>query len=366
MSGQKKRADFFISAGFGFALGIIIMLISGLNPLILATSLIKAALGLDFSSGISFNPRFIGEFLVTVMPLWMTGLSVSFAFRAGFFNIGAEGQLIAGSLAAALAALFAPPVPGLHVLFVVAAGVLAGALWGFIPGLLKGLFGVHEVVVTIMMNYAALYLSNYVVTALPGSTTTRSISFPQSSLLHSDLMQALTNNSRLHWGIALSAAAFIAFYVLMERTTLGFSLRATGGNLFAARHAGIAVRRNAALAMAISGAFAGLAGVFMVVGTYDYARALVFFENTGFNGIAVALLGSSSGSGVFYSGLLFGALQAAQPIMQVQRVSKNISVIIIACIIFGIAARSGLASLSAKIAAAFHKHGANKKTGGGA
>ncbi len=337
---------FFISIFSGMALGLLLMLISGYNPLILIQSMIRGATGIDFAAlargGRLFNARYVGEFFVSVMPLWMTGLAVAFAFRAGLFNIGAEGQIIAASAASSVAALCFPPIAGLHFVVVIASGVLMGMLWGLIPGVLKAVFQAHEVVVTIMLNYIALYGANFIIRSLPDSVNTKTALFPQSALLHSEFLSALTNNSRLHWGIGVSVVAFIVFYVIAERTTLGFTLKATGGNPFAARHAGMHVKRNIVLSMAISGGFAGLAGVFITIGTYNYGRILIAFENFGFNGIAVALLGNNNALGVLYSGLLFGSLQAAQPIMQVQRVSKDITIIVIASIIFFIAMKRGL------------------------
>ena len=337
---------FAISIASGLGLGLLLMLISGYNPLVLIQSMIRGATGVNLNAlargGRVFNARYIGEFFVSVMPLWMTGLAVAFAFRAGLFNIGAEGQILAASAASSVAALYAPQIPVVHLLFVIGAGVAAGMLWGFIPGLLKAVFHAHEVVVTIMLNYIALYGANFIIRTLPGSTTTKTAFFPKSALLHSEFLQALTNNSRLHWGLLLSIVAFGVFFLITERTALGFTLKATGGNAYAARHAGMYVKRNVVLSMGISGAFAGLAGVFITVGTYNYGRILIAFENFGFNGIAVALLGNNNALGVLYSGLLFGALQAAQPIVQVQRVSKDITIIVIASILFFIAMKRGL------------------------
>ncbi len=337
---------FTISILSGMSLGFLLMFISGHNPLILIQSIVKGSLGLSISAlwrgGTFFNSRYIGEFFVSVIPLWMTGLSVGFAFRSGLFNIGAEGQIIAASAASSAMALFFPPISGLHLLVVIASGVTMGMLWGVIPGILKGIFHAHEVVVTIMLNYIALYGANFVIRSLPGSSTTRTISFSESATLHSNFLQAITNNSRLHWGILLSIFVFILFYFITERTTLGFTLKATGGNFLAAKHAGMHVKYNIILSMAISGAFAGLAGVFMTIGTYNYGRVLIGFENFGFNGIAVALLGNNSAIGILYSGLIFGSLQAAQPIMQVQQVPKDITIIVIASIIFFIAMKRGL------------------------
>ncbi len=343
---MKEKGFFIFAIGSGIILGMLIMLISGYNPLVLLVSMVRGTTGLNFSAmaggpGRVFNERYIGEFLVSVMPLWMTGLAVAFAFRTGLFNIGAEGQVITSMFMSSAMAILFPPIPGLHLLVVILTGIIAGAVWGAIAGVLKAVFRVHEVVVTIMLNYVALYFGNYIIKSLPGSSSVKTQTFSETAVMHSDLLQSITNNSRVHWGIFLVIIAFFVYWFVMERSILGFSLKATGSNFFAAQHGGIHVKQNVIFSMTFSGAYAGIAGVLITIGTYDYGRVLTSFENFGFNGIAVALLGNNTGLGVFLSGLLFGSLQSAQSIMQVKRVPKDITIIIIAIIIFCIAMKNG-------------------------
>ncbi|ABR49706.1 inner-membrane translocator [Alkaliphilus metalliredigens QYMF] len=337
----------------GFLLGSIVMLFTGLNPKDLFVSLIRAVTGININNiGTDrevFNSRYIGEYFVYVMPITLTGLSVAFAFRTGLFNIGAEGQVMVGALAATYAALTLDLPRILFVTAVILAGALAGAFWGFIPGILKAKYNVHEVVVTIMLNYTGLYMTNYFIKAMPDSTSTRTADFPQASLLKSEFLAGITNNSRLHYGFIVVILAALAFWFIIEKTTFGYELKAVGYNPFASRYAGMKVKRNAALSMTIAGAFSGLAGAILVAGTFGYGRVLGSFENYGFDGIAVALIGGSTALGSVLGGLLFGALKAAQPIMQINRIPRDIAIIIIASIVIFIAMRYGIKSVLEKV-----------------
>lgn len=342
-----------IAISLGFLLGSIVMIFTGFNPKDLFISLVRATTGINISNiGTSkeiFNARYIGEYFVYVMPIILTGLSVAFAFRTGLFNIGAEGQVLLGSFAATYVALsFDLPKPIL-LPAVIIAGALAGAFWGFIPGILRAKFKVSEVVVTIMLNYVGLYMTNYFTKGIPGSTSTKTVDFPETALLKSDFLAKITNNSRLHYGIIVVILAVFAFWFIIEKTTFGYELKAVGYNPFASRYAGMKVERNAALSMTIAGAFSGLAGAIIVSGTFGYGRILGSFENYGFDGIAVALIGGSTGLGSVFGGFLFGALKAAQPIMQINRIPRDIAIIIISSIVIFIAMRNGIKSALEKV-----------------
>ncbi|MBU5675442.1 ABC transporter permease [Alkaliphilus sp. MSJ-5] len=346
---NKKNHGFIIpiiAILLGFLVGSLIMLFTGLNPKDLFISLVRAITGINVNNiGTNkeiFNARYIGEYFVYVMPLILTGLSVAFAFRTGLFNIGAEGQVMLGAFMATYVALTVNLPKSILLPAVIISGALAGALWGFIPGILKAKFNVSEVVVTIMLNYVGLYTTNYFIRSLPGSTSTRTVDLPAASLLKSDLLAGLTNNSRLHYGFIVVILAVLAFWFIIEKTTFGYELKSVGYNPFASRYAGMKVERNAALSMAIAGAFSGLAGAILVSGTFGYGRVLGSFENYGFDGIAVALIGGSTAFGSVLGGLLFGALKAAQPIMQINRIPRDIAIIIIASIVIFIAMRNGI------------------------
>jgi len=289
-----------------------------------------------------WNICYTGEWLVSSLPLILCGLSMGFAARTGLFNIGAEGQYVAGLTAAQFAAFYFPSIPGLHWILAIAAAIAAGALWGGIVGYLKARFSVSEVVATIMMNYIALYLSRFLTMKIPGTNTYRTPDFPETVRLSSDFLETITNFSRLNYGIFLTIGAVFFFWIVMEKTTLGYSLRATGFNMEAARYGGINVHASITTAMAISGAFAGLAGAIVSLGSFSYGRVLAGQDGYGFDGIAVALVGNSSAWGIALSGLLFGLLKSAQPLMQSRSIPKEITVIIMGLIVVFISLRAGV------------------------
>lgn len=330
----------------GFLAGLLILLITGLNPLDMFIAMGRGVFGITDAG---FNIRYIGEFLVTVMPITLTGLSVAFAFQAGLFNIGAEGQMIVGGYAAVFVALVVKLPIGLHVVVAVLAAAVAGALWGFVPGLLKAKFNINEVVVTIMMNYTAMYTTNYLLKLIPGSSLTKTADIPQSASLSSSFLSSLTNQSRLNWGIIIVILAIIIFKIIMEKTTFGYELRAVGANRDASRYAGMKVSRNIILSMSIAGAFAGLAGAVMTLGTFGFGRVLTSFDGYGSDGIAVALIGGNTALGSLFGGVLLGALQSAQTIMQVYGIPKEIAVIVSAMIIVLIAMKNGLKDILKRI-----------------
>lgn len=342
-----------IAVLLGFLLGALIMLVTGENPLILFKSVVRAVVGINIDnigSGRNvFSIRTLGTYFAYVMPIVLTGLSVAFAFRTGLFNIGAEGQVLVGSMAAAvIGVLFDGPAIILLPTLVLA-GALAGALWGFIAGYLKAKYNVHEVVVTIMLNYIARYLANYVQKLLPGSSSADTVRLHENALLQSDLLKKWTQGSQFHWGFIIVILAIIIFNYIINKTTFGYELKAVGYNPFAAEYAGMKVKRNAALSMAIAGAYSGLAGVIIVAGTFAKGRILVAFENYGFDGIAVALIGGNTGLGSLFSGMLLAALKAAQPIMSGQGVPDAIAVIISASIIVFVAMKTGLIDIIMKL-----------------
>lgn len=338
-----------ISVVFGFALATVVVVITGRDPGGMYLAMLQAFSGINAEVG-SFNPRYIGEFLVQAMPLILTGLAVGFAFRSGLFNIGAEGQLIMGSLAAMAVALFVKAPGPVHVTLVLVAAAVAGAIWGGIPGYLKARFRVHEVVMTIMLNYVALNFSNWMVVGVFGSTDhIKTALFPVSALLQDPFLSSLTNGSRFNWGFIPVILSVVVSWFIMERTTLGFSLRAVGLNAEAARYAGMKVERNVVLSMVISGAFAGLAGAVLTVGTFNYGRVLPTTEGYGMDGIAVALVGANNALGIFVSGLLFGMLKAAQPLMQSQGIPKEIASILQAAIVLLVAMKLGIDLLLKKL-----------------
>ena len=283
-----------------------------------------------------FGP--ISETVVTATPLICAGLSVSLAFRAGLFNIGAEGQVIAGAIAAGYVGFAVSLPPVLHVAVAIAAGLAGGAVWGFLAGWLKARTGAHEVITTIMLNYVALNLLLYLLGTAAFQRPGRSD--PISFVVHDDarLPHLAGSSLRLHLGIVLALLAALFMWWLLSRSTLGFELRAVGSNADAARTAGMSVGRGYTVAMLIAGVFAGLAGVSQVLGT-AYTLTPGISANIGFDAITVALLGRAGPTGTVLAGLLFGALRAGGVQMQAQTgVSVEMVTVVQSLIVIFIAA----------------------------
>jgi simple sugar transport system permease protein len=332
-----------ISVALGFILGSLVVILTGRSPVVMFSAMIKAISGIDLTTGQSFNPRYIGEFVIQSMPIILTGLAFAFASRTGLFSIGAEGQLMVGSIAATAVGLLVHAPKFIHLPLVILAAILAGAVWGGIPGFLKARFNVHEVVVTIMLNYVAFHLNNFMMlTIFQSKDRYKTDFFPETALLKDQFLEGITNGSRLNWGFVPVIIAILAFWFVINKTTFGYSLRAVGYNKEAARYAGMKVNRNIVLSMMIAGAFAGLAGAVITTGTFSFGRALPAAEGYGFDGIAVALVGANEAGGILFAGLLFGMLKAAQPLMQSQGIPKEIVGIIQASIVLFVAMQYGI------------------------
>ncbi|WBB72898.1 ABC transporter permease [Micromonospora sp. WMMD1128] len=258
----------------------------------------------------------ISETLTYAAPLVFTGLSVALAFRGGLFNIGAQGQATIGVILAAVAGFALPLPPGVHLLVALIAGALGGALWGFVPGILKARTGAHEVINTIMLNYVAVYFLSWIIVQNGVQNPNRSDAISKPVESSAQLPRLLGDNLRVHAGILLAVLAtwFVAW--LLNRSTLGFELRAVGANPDAARTAGISVTKTYVLVMVVAGLLAGLGGSNMVLGSTATALTPLVVAQIGFDGILVALLGRVKPWGVLLAALLFGALQAGGNRMQ--------------------------------------------------
>ena len=257
-------------------------------------------------------------------PLIAGGLGVGIAFRASLFNIGGKGQmLIAGGAAGYIGSTFDLPMI-VHLPLALVVGMLAGALWGGLAGLLKARTGAHEVIVTIMLNYVGYYLLFYALTKdyllkTPGSANPKSLPMKDTAILP----KVLGDRFNLHLGFVLALVAVGVVWWLLNRSTLGYRIRAVGENPHAARASGINVGRTYTVVMMIAGGLLGLAGVNQVLGTVTSGVSLDLDASIGFDAITVALLGRSRPLGILGAGLLFGALKAGGFTMQA---SENISV----------------------------------------
>jgi len=250
----------------------------------------------------------------TATPLILGGLSVGLAFKAGLFNIGAQGQFLLGALGSVTVGIAFSHAPHLIAIpAALAAGMLAGAAWGFVPGLLKAISGAHEVVTTIMLNYISIGVIAWAVSGpldQPGSPEPITAQVGNAAL-----PVIIGRNGHLGIAIALAFVAIVAW--LLYRTTRGFEIRTVGANPDAARYAGMHPRLIIVLTMSLAGGLAGLAGATVVLGV-THSMTASFGTTAGFDSIAVALLARSNPVGIVFAALLFGALRAGAQIMEIQ------------------------------------------------
>jgi simple sugar transport system permease protein len=269
----------------------------------------------DLAAGAFAGPGPLGETAIKSGVLILTGLSVAVAFTVGLFNIGAEGQLIWGGLAAAVVGQSRAP---LVLLWSLLAAALAGALWGVLPGLLKVRRGVHEVISTILLNWVAIHLVHGWLVAGPlaaaGGGASVSVAGTEP-ISRAAWLPRLFAGSRLDLGFPLSLAIAAGVWFLLTRTRRGFEWRAVGAGREAAHAAGIPDARRTCEAMALSGALSGLAGALLILGT-EHKYPGVFRTGYGFDGIAVALVGGGTAAGTAVAGLFFGALRAGATRLQ--------------------------------------------------
>jgi len=327
-----------VAVAAAFLVGSVFVLAIGDNPVEAYALLIGSAL---------WWPDGIGYTLFLATPLIFTGLAVAVAFRAGLLNIGAEGQLYVGAFATAWAGIVFAGVPRVLLIpLCVLAAIAAGSFWGAIPGYLKARFGSHEVINTIMMNFIAIALVSYFTQyhyRTPGDPILQTA--PIAPAAHIPRFAALIPGfpARIPLNVtfilALIASALV--YVLLWRTTWGYEIRATGSNPSAAEYGGISVRRQIVIAMAISGALAGMVGINEVLG-YRHRYYDGFSDNYGFTGIAVALLGRNHPIGVIFAALLFAVLtRGGIPVDAfTAHVTKDIVQILQATIILFVAAEA--------------------------
>ncbi len=258
----------------------------------------------------------LSETLVSTTPLMMSGLGIALAFRAGLFDIGGQGQLILGALGATLAGFLMPGLPiYLHLPLAIVVGAAFGAVWGFIPGLLKARTGAHEVITSMMLNYVALNLLTYLLTTALFQKPPRYQPVSKAVAATAQLPHIAGPSLRVNLGIVLAVISMVGVAWLLQRSTLGFRFRMLGANRDAARVAGVNISRQYVLAMTLAGAIVGLAGTFMVLGV-DHQIASGYGGTIGFDGITVAILGQGNPYGVGLSALLFGAFAAGGRTMQ--------------------------------------------------
>jgi general nucleoside transport system permease protein len=312
----------FVAAGLAVAL-------SGADPIQSFYALFQGAF---------LNPRALPETLVATTPYLFLGLGVALGFRAGLFNIGAEGQFYIGALFGVFIGYSLHGLPGvMHISLALLAGILGGFLWAGVPGILKARFGAHEVITTIMLNYVAFALVNYLIN--DGPMVDKTSSAPRTPYVDpAAQLPILVSGTRLHAGLILGLLAIPVVWFLLNRTTIGFRIRTVGFSPTAARAAGISVAWTILATMGISGALAGVAGADEVLGVSHYMPPS-FSTGYGFDAIAVALLARSNPWAILPAALLFGALNSGSRFMQFQtQVSADVISVVEATVIMFVAA----------------------------
>ncbi|MDF7639839.1 ABC transporter permease [Lactobacillus sp. ESL0791] len=323
-----------ISIIAGFLIGAIIMLIWNYNPLQAYSSLFSSALG---------NMNGIGETIREATPLIFTAIGFAIASSAGFFNIGLPGQAQAGWLASIWLVLANPNMPKILLLpLAVIVGAVAGAIVAGIAGFLRAQFGTSEVITTIMLNYIVLYSCQYLMQQIMSpnlrldTDTTKTITANGS--LKIDWLSSMFGDSRINGGIFLALIAVVFYWFLMKKTTTGFEIKSVGANPFASRYAGMSTKKNIMLSMLLSGGFAGIGGVIQGLGTYQNYFTQTTSLDIGWDGLSVALLGSSTAVGILLAALLFSILKIGGLGMQTMAgIPYEIVSIVIAAIIFFVA-----------------------------
>ena len=325
---KKESLNSILAVVLGLIAGAILMVVIGDNPIKGYGYLFKGAL---------MNVSRIGDTLATATPLILTGLSVGFAFKTGLFNIGTPGQMLFGGFCATAVALnysASMPRPILIIVMIIVAA-LAGAIWAFIPGVLKAKFNVNEVVSSIMMNWTCYWIVYYAIPAyFKGSTETESRNIPDMASLKTPWLTELFSGSYINLGILIAIIAVIVIGFILNKTVLGYELKAVGFNRDAAEYAGMSVNKNIVVSMMISGALSGLAGVTQYIGNASNMQIGVM-PTQGFDGIAVSLLGANNPIGIFISAIFFGILYSGKGFMNANTsIPPEIADTIIAIIIY--------------------------------
>ena len=386
--GTKTILASFLSILIGLLAGIIVIIIVGLTNSTIATGNIWDGIrlvvfgvfskGRDAATGalmFGFNPTFFGNMLFRAMPLILTGLSVAVAYKTGLFNIGAPGQYLAGTCASLFLALSIPTssVPA-WLVWIIAflGGMIAGAMWGCIPGLLKALLNINEVIACIMTNWLAaslvtwafdisslknvlegtktgyIYKTSTIINdvIVDGVQTVAGTNIPEGAQLLATRggvatskmgLDSIFRGSQVNGGIIIAVLMAVIFYIIMEKTTLGYQLKSCGSNRHAAKYAGIKDKRNIVLSMAMAGGLAGIAGAlyFLSGNTEFFWTTYQSLPAVGFTGIAVALLAVNNPIGVIFSGIFMSLLNInGQQLTNLTAYNEYITDVIIAVIVY--------------------------------
>lgn len=357
---KKPITASIISVLVGFLIGAVVLAAAGYSPV--------EAYGAMFA-GIFNKPKYMSQIVINAVPIILTGLSVAFAFKTGLFNIGAEGQYVMGTLTAAVLGRYVVLPMGLHPTFVLLMAFALGGLFGGLSGWLKTKFGIHEVISTIMLNWIALYLNNFIIN-LPGmkkegaqasheilstaririlsdwKKTAEGKAFIQGHPFWGDILR-----TDVHWGILIAVVLVVLTWYFLQRTTHGFELRAVGASPYAAEFAGIDVKKNTIAAMFFAGGIAAMAGAIQIMGTNGFRISILAAqEGYGWDGISVSLIAANNPLGVLISGLLFSALKYGGGSIQSQiGAPSEVINIMIGTIVFCVALSSVFPMIAEKL-----------------
>ena len=328
----RKASPLLVSVSaviLGMLAGCILILVIGKNPITGYSKLFMGALS---------NKRKIGATIGLSTQLIFAGLSFSFAYKTGLFNIGGSGQMLVGGITCSLLAHMLPagiPRP-IYLVIIILAAILAGGLWGFISGFLKAKFNVHEVVSCIMLNWIAYWICYDFIPRfiIDPSIAVKSAPIANERTLRSGIFTALFGKTTTaNLGFLLAIAAVVLIWFILNKTTLGFNLKAVGANRYCAEYAGIKVTKSIIISMAISGALCGLAGLSFYCG-YSNIMEMGKMPSEGFDGIAVSLLGNATPVGSLVAGLFFGVLKNGKLSLAAIGIPTELADTIIAIIIY--------------------------------
>ncbi len=330
LKGLTSLMSSLMAIAAGLLFGLIILFISNSKDALPAFATI-------LTGGFSQGARGMGQVIYYATPIIMTGLSVGFAFKTGLFNIGASGQFTCGAFVAIFIGIkwtFLPPE--IHWVVALMGATLAGAIWGSGPGLLKAFFNVNEVITSIMMNYIGMYLVNMtIVKTVYDALKNQSRPVAKSAILPKAGLDKLFNIPNLNIGIIIAILSVIVVYIILQKTTFGYELKACGSNKNASRYAGINEKKSIILSMVIAGALSGLGGgILYLSGSGKYLQVLDILAPEGFSGISVALLGTSHPIGILFAGLFIGHLTVGGFNIQLYNFVPEIIDMIIAVIIY--------------------------------
>ncbi|MGC6175863.1 ABC transporter permease [Lacrimispora sp. 38-1] len=332
---QIKDHTGILSSVFAIILGLIVGLI-----ILFLCNPVQALPGFAtiLTGAFTHGAKGVGQVFYYATPIILTGLSVGFAFKTGLFNIGTPGQFIVGGFGAVYVGILWTSLGPAHWIIALAASVILGALWGLVPGILKAYYNVNEVIASIMMNYIGMYLVNWITKSykpLFNNLRNESKNVAATANIPKMGLDKIFQGSSVNGGIIIAILVVILIWVILNKTTFGYELKAVGFNRDASKYAGINEKKSIILSMVIAGAIAGLAGgLLFLAGTGKHIEIKDVLPSEGFTGISVALLGLNNPIGVLFSGIFIAYLTAGGFYLQLFEFSTEIIDIIVAVIIY--------------------------------